>query len=72
MISVVLILFYFEKLKIVVISAFQTGSTVAASALASATGMLGSAQPSEAASSKMWKPVKVPFAETLYDLDFDT
>jgi len=51
----------------------KTGSTVAASALASATGMLGvPAQPSEAASSKMWRPVRVPFAETLYDIDFDT
>lgn len=41
--------------------------------MASATGMLGApSQPAEAASSKMWKPVKVPFAETLYDLDFDT
>mmetsp|Transcript_9947 Transcript_9947/g.20717 ORF Transcript_9947/g.20717 Transcript_9947/m.20717 type:complete len:414 (-) Transcript_9947:164-1405(-) len=51
----------------------KTGSTVAASALASATGMLGvPAQPTEAASSKMWRPVKVPFSETLYDIDFDT
>jgi len=51
----------------------KTGSTVAASALASATGMLGvPAQPSEAASSKKWRPVKVPFGETLYDIDFDT
>jgi len=51
----------------------KTGSTVAAAALASATGMIGvPVQPTEAASTKMWKPVKVPFGETLYDLDFDT
>jgi len=51
----------------------KTGSTVAATALASATGMLGvPVKPTEAASSKMWKAVKLPFAETLYDIDFDT
>jgi len=51
----------------------KTGSTVVASAMASATGMLGApAEPAEAASSKMWKPVPLPFAETLYDIDFDT
>jgi len=51
----------------------KTGSTVAATAFASATGMLGvPTQPAEAASSKMWKPIPLPFAETLYDIDFDT
>eukprot|EP00536_Pseudo-nitzschia_multiseries_P017160 jgi/Psemu1/314068/fgenesh1_kg.1404_\ len=51
----------------------KTGSTVAAAALASATGTLGvPTQPAEAASSQMWKPVALPFAETLYDIDFDT
>jgi len=51
----------------------KTGSTVAASALASATGMIGvPAKPSVAASSKMWKSVSLPFSETLYDIDFDT
>jgi hypothetical protein len=40
--------------------------------LTTATGTFGVApQPAEAAS-KMWKPIKLPFAETLYDIDFDT
>jgi len=51
----------------------KSGSTVAAAAFASATGTLGvPTQPAEAASSQMWKPVALPFSETLYDIDFDT
>lgn len=54
----------------------KTGSTVAATALATATGAFGGLavqpQPAEAAATKMWKQVKLPFAETLYDIDFDT
>lgn len=51
----------------------KTGSTVAAAALATATGIPGApVQPANAASTKMWRPVSVPFSETLYDIDFDT
>jgi hypothetical protein len=54
----------------------KTGSTVAATALATATGAFGGLsvqpQPAEAAATSMWKQVKLPFAETLYDIDFDT
>ena len=51
----------------------QAGTTVASAAVASATGTLGfPAKPAEAASTKMWKAVKLPFTETLYDIDFDT
>lgn len=51
----------------------KTGSTVAATTLATATEMLGvPSRPAEAAPSKKWKPVSLPFSETLYDIDFDT
>jgi len=51
----------------------KAGTTVASAAVASATGTLGfPAKPAEAASTKMWKAVKLPFTETLYDIDFDT
>jgi hypothetical protein len=50
----------------------QTGSAAAAAAFATATGgSLSTAQPANAAS-KMWKPVDLPFQDTLYDIDFDT
>lgn len=48
----------------------QTGSAAAAAAFATTT--LGAVpQPANAAATKMWKPVKLPFEETLYDIDFD-
>lgn len=51
----------------------KAGSTVAATALATVTESFGATpQPAEAAASKMWKPVPLPFSETLYDIDFDT
>jgi len=51
----------------------KTGSKVAATALATATGSLGvQSQPAEAAATKKWKAVPLPFSETLYDIDFDT
>jgi len=51
----------------------KTGSTVAATALATATGTFGvQPQPAEAVATKKWKAVALPFSETLYDIDFDT
>jgi len=41
------------------------GSTTAAT-------LGGSPQPASAAASQMWKQVKVPFDDTIYDIDFDT
>jgi hypothetical protein len=50
----------------------QTGSAAAAAAFATATaGSMSTSQPANAAS-KMWKPVELPFQDTLYDIDFDT
>jgi hypothetical protein len=55
-----------------VVPPYQTGTVAAAAALAT-TGAFGVApKPAEAAASKMWKPIKLPFEETLYDIDFDT
>jgi len=42
------------------------GSTTTAATLG------GSPQPASAAASQMWKQVKVPFDDTIYDIDFDT
>ncbi|KAG7356269.1 Ycf48-like protein [Nitzschia inconspicua] len=50
----------------------KTGSAAAAAALATATSTLGGMPQSAEAASQMWKPVKLPFQETLYDIDFDT
>jgi len=50
----------------------KTGSAAAAAAVATTTGAFGAPAPASAASSKMWKPIQLPFADTLYDIDFDT
>ena len=47
---------------------YQTASAAAAS-IAAATG--GVPAPAEAAASMMWEQVKVPFEDTIYDIDFD-
>jgi len=48
----------------------KTASATAALSIASVTG--GVAAPAEAAASKMWTKSKVPFEETVYDIDFDS
>jgi len=45
-------------------------STAAAGIAASTVG--GMPSPAEAASSKMWKAIPLPFEDTLYDIDFDS
>ena len=50
-------------------SKYQTASTAAAASIAAATG--GVPAPAEAAASTMWEQVKVPFEDTIYDIDFD-
>jgi len=50
-------------------SKYQTASAAAAASIAAATG--GAPAPAEAAASKMWEQVKVPFEDTIYDIDFD-
>ena len=47
----------------------QTASAAAAASIAAATG--GVPAPAEAAASMMWEQVKVPFEDTIYDIDFD-
>eukprot|EP00529_Nitzschia_sp_RCC80_P021392 CAMPEP_0113510138 /NCGR_PEP_ID=MMETSP0014_2-20120614/37966_1 /TAXON_ID=2857 /ORGANISM="Nitzschia sp." /LENGTH=385 /DNA_ID=CAMNT_0000406049 /DNA_START=227 /DNA_END=1385 /DNA_ORIENTATION=+ /assembly_acc=CAM_ASM_000159 len=49
----------------------KTGTAAAAAALSTTFGV-AAPKPAEAASSKMWKAIKLPFEETLYDIDFDT
>lgn len=48
----------------------QTASAAAAASIAAATG--GVPAPAEAAASTMWEQVKVPFEDTIYDIDFDS
>lgn len=48
----------------------KTGSAAAAASIATVSG--GLPAPAEAASSKLWEQVKIPFDDTLYDVDFDT
>ena len=48
---------------------FQTASAAAAASIAAATS--GIPAPAEAAASQMWEQVKVPFEDTVYDIDFD-
>lgn len=49
----------------------KTGTAAAAAALATATSAVAPEAASAAASTK-WTPVKLPFTDTLYDIDFDT
>jgi photosystem II stability/assembly factor-like uncharacterized protein len=48
----------------------KTASATAAIGIASVTG--GAPAPAEAAASTMWTKAKVPFEETVYDIDFDS
>jgi len=48
----------------------QTSTAAALGTFAAVTG--GSPDAAEAASTKLWKAVKIPFEETLYDIDFDS
>lgn len=48
----------------------QTAAATAAVSVASVTG--GNVLPAEAASTKFWKAVELPFDDTLYDIDFDS
>jgi len=48
----------------------KTSTAAALGTIAAVTG--GSPESAEAASTKYWKPVKLPFEETLYDIDFDS
>merc|ERR1719163_2773950 len=47
-------------------------SKSAASAGVAALSTLGTATPASAAATKQWKQVKVPFEDTVYDIDFDS
>lgn len=47
----------------------QTGSAAAAASIATVTG--GAPAPAEAASTKMWERIDLPFDDTLYDITFD-
>lgn len=47
----------------------QTGSAAAAASIASISA--GMPTPAQAASSKMWERVDLPFDDTLYDIAFD-
>ena len=50
----------------------QSATSAAAFGAASATGgMTVMPQEADAAASKMWAQVKLPFEDTLYDIDFD-
>jgi len=48
----------------------QASTAAAGLSFAAVTG--GNPAPAEAASTKMWKPVPLPFEDTLYDIDFDS
>lgn len=50
----------------------KSGSLAAAAAFTTATGAVSTPLPANAAASQMWKPIKLPFEDTLYDIDFDT
>ena len=50
----------------------KSASAVAAASLAVATSGSLLPTPSAQAASQMWTPVKLPFEDTLYDIDFDT
>ena len=47
-------------------------SKSAASAGVAALSTLGTAAPASAAATKQWKQIKVPFEDTVYDIDFDS
>jgi len=48
----------------------KTASAAATASLVAATG--GSPMPAEAAASQMWEKVKLPFDDTIYDIDFES
>jgi photosystem II stability/assembly factor-like uncharacterized protein len=51
---------------------FVTQTATTAAALGVATLSTGPVAPAEAASSKMWTAVPLPFEDTLFDIDFDS
>lgn len=50
--------------------ASATAATAGIASFSTVTG--GNPAPAEAASTKMWKKIPLPFEETLYDIDFDS
>jgi len=52
--------------------AFVTQTATAAAAASIATISGGVPAPAEAAATKLWKKVNVPFEDTVYDIDFDS
>jgi len=50
----------------------KASSAAAAASVAAATGGLVSPQPADAAATRMWTPIDLPFDDTLYDIDFDS
>lgn len=51
----------------------KAGTAAAAASMATVTGVTtGMPAPAEAASSKMWEQVKLPFDDTLYDISFNS
>lgn len=50
----------------------KSATTAAGATAAAVSGMAGIPADAEAAASKMWQPVKLPFDDTLYDIDFDS
>lgn len=49
----------------------KSGSLAGIAALTTATGTFSKPLPANAASQE-WEPIKLPFSDTLYDIDFDT
>lgn len=50
----------------------KTATTAAGATAAAVGGVAGIPADAEAAASKMWTPVQLPFTDTLYDIDFDS
>jgi len=50
----------------------KAATTAAGATAAAVGGVAGIPADAEAATSKMWVPVKLPFTDTLYDIDFDS
>mmetsp|Transcript_9894 Transcript_9894/g.14589 ORF Transcript_9894/g.14589 Transcript_9894/m.14589 type:complete len:405 (+) Transcript_9894:70-1284(+) len=50
----------------------KSATTAAGATVAAVSGVAGNPPEAEAAASKMWEPIKLPFDDTLYDIDFDS
>lgn len=50
----------------------KSGSVAALAGLTAATGTIAAPLPANAAATKLWKQVEIPFTDTLYDIDFDS